>query len=114
MGDIVFELDLRVVVDFVGGLEYGMGATHFRRFMLVGSCAFVDSRSVAALEAFLVGDDDGTRNDGGYLFRSQGHLRALNTGRSGLRAFLGRLYFSSLNVRRSVRYRNVERRMFER
>ncbi len=38
------------MVDFVGCLENGMGATHFGRFMLVGSCAFVDSRSVAAME----------------------------------------------------------------
>ncbi len=92
----------------------GMGATHIGRFMLVGSCTFVDSRCVAAMEAFLVGDDDGTRNDGGLLLRSQGRWCALNAGRSRLRAHLGRLNLSTLNVSRSVRHRNVvERRMFE-
>jgi hypothetical protein len=30
-----------------------MGAPYFGRFMLVGSCAVVDGRSVAALETFL-------------------------------------------------------------
>jgi hypothetical protein len=33
-----------------------MGATHVGRFMLVGSCAVVDGRSVAALETFLDGE----------------------------------------------------------
>ena len=66
------------------------------------------------LDVFLVGDDDGTRNDGGLLLRSQGHWLALNAGRRGLRALLGSLKCSSFNVRRNVRHCSVERKMFER
>jgi hypothetical protein len=53
-----------------------MGATHFGRFVLVGGCAFVVCRGMAALEAFLVGEDEVTQNDGGLLLRSQGRWRA--------------------------------------
>ena len=56
VGDIVFELVLCVVVDFVGDLEKLMGATHFGRFVLVEGSAFV-CRGMAALEMFLVGKD---------------------------------------------------------
>ena len=61
-------------------MENGMGATHFGRFVLGGGSAFVVCRSTAALEAFLVGEDEVTRNDGGLLLRSQGRWRAWNAG----------------------------------
>ena len=48
MADIVFELVLDNVVDFVGGLENEMGATHFGRFVLVGSRTSIVEGSVAA------------------------------------------------------------------
>ncbi len=58
MGDIVFELFRRVVAAFVGGLENGMGATNFGRFVLIGGRAFIVSRGMAVLETFLVGEDE--------------------------------------------------------
>ena len=76
MADVVLELGRRVVVSFVGGLENGMGATHFGRFVLVGCRASIVDGSVAALEAFLVCEDEEMRNDGGLLLRSQGRWRA--------------------------------------
>jgi hypothetical protein len=57
---LIFELVLHVVVVFVRGLENGMGATHFGRFMLVGSSAFVVCRGMSALKTFLVGEDEVT------------------------------------------------------
>ncbi len=48
MADIVFELVRDDVVDFVGGLENGMGATHFGIFVLVGGRASIVEGSVAA------------------------------------------------------------------
>ncbi len=88
MADVVLELGRRVVVNFVGGLENGMGATHFGRFVLVGGRASIVDGSVAAMEAFLVGEDEEMRNDGGLLLRSQGCWRAWKTGGSGLSALL--------------------------
>ena len=82
MADVVLELGRRVVVNFVGGLENGMGATHFGRFVLVGGRASIVDGSVALLEAFLVGEDEEMRNDGGLLLRSQGRWRAWNAGGS--------------------------------
>ena len=49
MADVVLELGRRVVVNFVGVLENGMGATHFGRFVLVGRRASIVDGSVAAL-----------------------------------------------------------------
>ncbi len=80
MADIVFELVRDDVVGVVGGLENGMGATRFSRFVLVGGRASIVEGSVATLEAFLVGEDDVTQNDGGLLLRSQGRWRAWNAG----------------------------------
>jgi hypothetical protein len=48
VADIALELGQRVVVNFVGGLENGMGATHFGRFVLVGGRASIVEGSVAA------------------------------------------------------------------
>ena len=45
-GEIVFELGRRGVVDFVGGLEEQMGATHIGRFVLVGGRASIVGGSV--------------------------------------------------------------------
>jgi hypothetical protein len=81
--------------------------------MLVGVSASIVGRRIAALEAFLVGNDDGTGNDGGLLLRSQGHCRALSAGWSGLRALLGRILVNRSNVSGSVRHGNIERRAFE-
>ncbi len=64
MADVVLELGRLVVVNFVGGVENGMGATHFGRFVLVGCRATIVDGSVAALEAFLVSEDEKMRNDG--------------------------------------------------
>jgi hypothetical protein len=113
VADIVLELGRRVVVNFVGGLENGMGATHFGRLVLVGGRASIVDGSVAALEAFLVGEDEVTQNDGGLLLRSQGRWRAWNTGWSGLSALLGNFNCRSVNDSRSVRRCNVERRTLE-
>ena len=113
MADVVLELGRRVVVNFVGGLENGMGATHFGRFVLLGGRASIVDGSVAALEAFLVGEDEEMRNDGGLLLRSQGRWRAWNAGGSGLSALLDDLNCRSVNSSRSVRRSNVERRMLE-
>ncbi len=35
-----------------------MGATHFGRIAFVGGSAFVDCRGMAALDTFLVGEDE--------------------------------------------------------
>jgi hypothetical protein len=85
-----------------------MGATHFGTVVLVGVSASIVGRSVAALGALLVNDNDGTGNDGGLLLRSQDHWAARRTGRSGLRALLCRLNFRSFNLSRSVRLCNIE------
>ncbi len=113
MADIVLELGRRVVVNFVGGLENEMGATHFGSLVLVeGRTSIVDG-SVAALEAFLVGKGEVARNDGGLLLRSKGRWRAWNAGWSGLSALLGDFNCRGVNGSRSVRRSNVERRMLE-
>jgi hypothetical protein len=65
------------------------------------------------LEAFLVGEDEVTRNDGGLLLRSQCRCRALNVAWSWLSVLLGGLNFDSFSVRRSVMHHIVERRVFE-
>ena len=44
----MFELVRDDVVDFVGGLENGMGATHLSRFVLVGGSSSIVEGSVAA------------------------------------------------------------------
>ncbi len=113
MADIDSELGQRVVMNFVGGLENGMGATHCGRFVLVEGRASIVDGSVAALEAFLVGEDEVLRNDGGLLLRSQGRWRAWNAGESGLSALLDGLNCRSVNGSGSVRRSNVERRMLE-
>jgi hypothetical protein len=66
------------------------------------------------LEAFLVGEDEVTRDYGGLLLWSQGHWRAWNVGWSGLGALLGNLNCRSVNVRRSVRHRSLEISVCER
>jgi hypothetical protein len=48
VADIVLELGQRVVVNFVGGLEERMEATHFGRFVLVRGRASIVEGSVAA------------------------------------------------------------------
>ncbi len=83
MADIVLELGRRVVVNFVGGLENGMGATHFGRFVLVGGRASVVDGSVTALEAFLVGEDEVTQ----MTVDSYSGVRAV--GARGMRAGAG-------------------------
>jgi hypothetical protein len=60
--DIVLELGQLIVVNFVGGLENGMGAAHFGRFVLVGGRSSIVEGSAAVLEAFLVSEDEVTRN----------------------------------------------------
>jgi hypothetical protein len=107
VADIVLELGRRVVVNFVGGLENGMGATHFDKFVLVGGRASIVDGSVAALEAFLVGKDKEMRIDGGLLLRSQGRWRAWNAGGSGLSALLDDFNCRGVNSSRSVRRSNV-------
>jgi hypothetical protein len=114
VADIVLDLGRRVLVKFVGGLESGMEATHFGRFVLVGGRASIVEGSVAAMEAFLVGKDKVTRNDGGLLLRSQGRRRMWNAGWNGLSALLGDLNCRSVNDTRSVRRSNVERSVCER
>jgi hypothetical protein len=114
VADILFELVRDDVVGVVGGLENGMGATRFSRFVLVGGRASIVDSSVATLEAFLVGEDDVTQNDGGLLLRSQGRWRAWNAGWSGLSALLGGLNCSIFNVKRSVRHRMLERSVCKR
>jgi hypothetical protein len=91
VADIVLELVCGIVVNSVGGLGNGMGATHFGRFVLFGGRASIVEGSVAALEAFLVGEDEVKRDDGGLLLRSQGLWRAWNAGWSGLGALVGDL-----------------------
>jgi len=114
VADIVLELGRRVVVYFAGGLGEQMGATHVGKFVLVGGRASSVDGSVAAWEAFLVGEDEVTRNDSGLLLRSQGRWRAWNAGWSGLTALLGDLNCKSVNLSRSVRHRMVERSVCER
>jgi hypothetical protein len=82
--------------------------------VLVGGRASSVDGSVAAWEAFLVGEDEVTRNDSGLLLRSQGRWRAWNAGWSGLTALLGDLNCKSVNLSRSVRHRMVERSVCER
>ena len=113
MADIVLELGRRVVVYFAGGLGEQMGATHVGKFVLVGCRATIVDGSVAALEAFLVGEEEEMRNDGGLLLRSQGRWRAWNAGGSGLSALLDDINCRSVNSSGSVRRSNVERRMLE-
>ena len=60
MADIVLELGRRVVMNFVGGLEERMGATHFGRFVLVGGSASIVGENIDALEAFLVSNEEVT------------------------------------------------------
>ncbi len=74
----------------------------------MGVSASILGTSVAALEALLVGDDDGTGNDGGLLLRSPEHWAARRAERSGLRALPCRLDFRGCNVSRSVRLCNIE------
>jgi len=105
VADIVLELGRRVVVYFAGGLGEQMGATHVGKFVLVGGRASSVDGSVAAWEAFLVGEDEVTRNDSGLLLRSQGRW---------LTALLGDLNCKSVNLSRSVRHRMVERSVCER